>query len=152
VLNKSENLSECDLVKMRYCIADLMRDSKLVYKNSIRNLSASSQLIQNRKRTARTKHSDSEAVNFIVIPKVDKRKEGSGEFIGMPSLERSVKHFTREILSIKRAQSQSSNSATHSVATLQTGFTERKWLAYANKVWDSIRKSSLMNEYNRLMT
>lgn len=76
VLNKSENLSECDLVKMRYCIADLMRDSKLVYKNSIRNLSASSQLIQNRKRTARTKHSDSEAVNFIVIPKVDKRKEG----------------------------------------------------------------------------
>ena len=84
VLNKSDYLNKSDLTKMKGCISHLMRDSKLIYKNSIAEMSASSQLIQSKRRTNQTssiKFDSAEAVNFVALPRADKLKKGSYFFL-----------------------------------------------------------------------
>ena len=79
VLNKSDYLNKSDLTKMKACISHLMRDSKLIYKNSIAEMSASSQLIQSKRRTNQTssnKIDSVEAVNFVALPRAVKIKKG----------------------------------------------------------------------------
>ena len=73
----------------------------------------------------------------------------------MPSFERSVSAFANQILSIKRAPSSTAASgqqAPGSSNLFGASFTEKKWFAFAAKMWDLIRKSTSINEYNRLMT
>ena len=69
----------------------------------------------------------------------------------MPSFERSVNTFTNQILAIKRHTGQSASTVVSS-NLFGPNFTEKKWFAFANKMWDLIRKSASINEYNRLMT
>ena len=81
-------------------------------------------------------------------------------FSGMPSFERSVTTFTNQILGIKRTgQANVPNNGQQTAASSGNGsnlfgpnFTEKKWFAFANKMWDLIKKSTALNEYNRLMT
>ena len=65
------------------------------------------------------------------------------EFDGMLSSERSAKGLLKELLSIKKASQPSANGQV---------FSEKKWFVYANKVWDTIKKSPFISEYSRLMT
>jgi len=156
VLNKSEHISKNDTTKIKVCIDNLMKDSKLIYKGSIADMNLDLQLTRV-KRPQRLK-TESGNVNLVVLPKAQRNKtEGSSaEFIGMPSLDRCVKFLTKAILTIKRNHHSNINSFNQTNnpngAASSSGFTEKKWFAYANKVWDSIRKSSLITEYNRLMT
>ncbi len=75
VLNKSEYLNKSDLNQMKYCIHNMLKDSKLLYKNSIGQMNASSHLINSSSSRRRYANSMSkadiiESVNFVTIPKV----------------------------------------------------------------------------------
>lgn len=136
VLNKSGFNNKLDTFKMKTTIDNLMKDSKLSYKNSINELSWFATQ-KNRGNKQNTENIDS--VNFVVMPKL-KPKNGldSESFNGLPSVETSAKWLTRELLGVTR--------------NLNSNVTEKRWFSYANKIWDAIRKSQLINEYNRLMT
>lgn len=56
-------------------------------------------------------------------------------------MKRLMKALSKELLSIKV-------NAGESGCVL----TEKKWFVYANRVWDTIKKSSFISEYSRLMT
>ncbi|CAF0985675.1 unnamed protein product [Brachionus calyciflorus] len=98
-LNKCNYLSRVDLINMKRVFANLMKDSKLLYKGDIGEMK---------------------------------------EFNGLSNMDKSIKNLLKELLSIRKPS--------------QTGFTEKKWFYYAGKVWETIKKSSLISEYSRLMT
>ena len=58
---------------MKACIDNLMKDSKLVYKGSINDLTSHLQISKKRHSNIRSKDS-SESVNFIAMPKFDRNK------------------------------------------------------------------------------
>ncbi|XP_022104074.1 protein SMG9-like isoform X2 [Acanthaster planci] len=59
---------------------------------------------------------------------------------GHPSIDLLVKSFRNQIYGAAR------NSLTH------TSLTEKNWFHYAARMWETIRKSTLMSEFNRLLT
>lgn len=150
VLNKIEYLNKLDLIKMKSIVDQLLHDSKLIYKGSLNNLDTSNGLNLISKQRRGTDKSSS--VNLAFIPKVSEPRQTISEFDGLASLTKSVKCLLRELLSVRRGQSMVNhlNNTNSNVNNLQ--FSEKRWFAYANKVWETIRKSQLIGEYNRLMT
>lgn len=72
VLNKCEAMNKSDLKRMKAGIDRLLSDSKLVYKNSLPEMtSSSSRVLRAKKRPARNKGECENSVNFVVLPKVD---------------------------------------------------------------------------------
>ena len=71
-----------------------------------------------------------DGVNFVLMPKIEKNAR-SAEYIGLPSVQRSIKYLLREISSVKRfqfgAQQSSAAASSQANATAYTGFTEKKW-------------------------
>lgn len=79
-LNNSETFNRTDIAKMKRCIDALLQDSKLVYKNSVRDVPAGSQLFKSASRQHKSSNaSDSDSVNFVVIPKADRMRQGELE-------------------------------------------------------------------------
>lgn len=74
VLNKSEHISKNDTTKIKVCIDNLMKDSKLIYKGSIADMNLGSQLTR-AKRPQRLK-TESGNVNLVVLPKAQRNKTG----------------------------------------------------------------------------
>jgi hypothetical protein len=128
---------------MKTCIGRIMGDSKLNYKNSITELSnhLNNNLMMKKTKpisAASCEHSNSSsAINFVFLPGLNLNEDARN---GLPSYKRCIDHLTRQLLGVKRAN----NLLIHN--------TEKKWFAYAQKMWENIRKSQLFNEYNRLMT
>lgn len=154
LLNKSDYLNKLDLSKMKNVLAYLMKDSKLIYKGSINDINQStpgSFLLNSKQKRRRAQGDDSENINFVVLPKLNQADQEINNFNGLPSMDRVIKNLLRELLAVKR--SKSCFIGTQSSAN-QTGqnLSEKRWFTYANKVWDTIRKSTLISEYNRLMT
>ena len=138
-----------DTVKMKACIDSLLNDSSFIYKGSINDLN-SLQITSSKQRR-------NQNVNFVLVPKVESIKHTNQqvtEYDGLPSLNRCVKHLLREILSVKRSQSVINplNNLNSANPNSNLVFSEKRWFTYANKVWETIRKSQLIGEYNRLMT
>ncbi len=76
-LNNSENVNAKDIAKMKNCINIMLQDSKLIYKKSIRDVPVSSQLIKSSSQQQKIKKlNGADNVNFVVIPKADKNKNG----------------------------------------------------------------------------
>lgn len=148
-LNKIEYMNKNDTVKMKACIDSLLNDSSFIYKGSINDLN-SLQITSSKQRR-------NQNVNFVLVPKVESIKHTNQqvtEYDGLPSLNRCVKHLLREILSVKRSQSVINplNNLNSANPNSNLVFSEKRWFTYANKVWETIRKSQLIGEYNRLMT
>jgi hypothetical protein len=146
VLNKSGFVSKLDTFKMKTTIDNLMKDSKLSYKSSLSEFNAWSAAATRRDRNrALTQNSVNkskeeksvDSVNFVVMPRFGRFCD-SESFNGLPSVETSAKFLTRQLLGMSR--------------NLNSNVTEKRWFSYANKIWEAIRKSQLINEYNRLMT
>lgn len=74
VLNKCEAVNKSDIGRMKAGIDSLLSDSKLVYKSSLPEMTAASNLILRAKKTPVNNSGDaseSSTVNFVVLPKVD---------------------------------------------------------------------------------
>jgi hypothetical protein len=80
-------------------------------------------------------------------------------------MDRCVRNLLHELLTIKRAHASfttgPSLTTQHQQQQLGMGMaslaggqfiSEKRWFSYAAKVWETIRKSPLIAEYNRLMT
>lgn len=134
-LNKIEYLNKLELDKMKSVIDQILSGSKLIYKSKFVNFDSNGLNLINKSKQ------DKSSVNFALLPKAIKSKDLS-EYDGLSSLNKSVKCFLRNLLSLKQNGNANNNLK----------FTEKRWFAYANKVWETIRKSQLINEYNRLLT
>lgn len=145
VLNKSESLNKLDLSNMKNCLNTCLKDSKLAYKGSIQDQAQSSSFLLNTRQRRRNTN-DWDTVNLICLPKFE--NENSLEFSGLPRVDRSVKNLLRDVLAVKRSNCSFIGGPSHSGQNMS----EKRWFSYANKVWDTIKKSALMSEYNRLMT
>ena len=167
MLNKSEYVNRLEMSKMKSILHTLLRESKmLTYKGSFSSPDILSNLYSSRRQTStstkRTRQSttdESENVNFLCIPKfISKKTELSDEieFRGMPSSNKCIKSLLKEILAMKRTNCMfmSGSGQTSGLTTPNRDqiLTEKRWFMFASKVWEAIRKSSLIAEYNRLMT
>lgn len=136
VLNKSEFVCKKDVDDMKKCVDRILRDFKLQYKGSICEFNS---------HLGQKKRINEDNVNFVLLPRADcQRKDGiaMSEFNGVASFEKSIRYLQREILGVRR----------HHFTNNPSTFTEKKWFAYAGKMWKLIQKSTLIGEYNRLMT
>ncbi|XP_038065137.1 protein SMG9-like [Patiria miniata] len=93
-------------------------------------------------------------VNLFVLPRLDTAASEHSStddqsvllsllpvsYQGHPSVDLLVKSFRNQIYSAARS------SLTH------TSLTEKNWFHYAGRTWETIKKSSLMSEFNRLLT
>lgn len=156
-LNKCEYVSRVDLIKMKSVFGSLMKDSKLNYKGLIgADANSNPSMLSKAKKSQR----NADELNFVVLPSFKNKNEHNlgemREFNGMPSMERSIKTLVKDLLSVKRAsvsqQSLLSSSTTGTQNQPSAVFSEKKWFAYTQKVWDTIKKSSFISEYSRLMT
>ena len=139
---------------------------KLIYKGSMNGLNGLQMISRPTQRRNHTNEQQNpgQNVNFVLVPKAERSRQSIAEFDGLPSLDRCIKYLLREILAVKRTQSAINplnilNGSTTTTTTTSTSsslnnlvFSEKRWFSYANKVWDTIRKSQLIGEYNRLMT
>jgi hypothetical protein len=139
VLNKSEFVNKLDMLKMKSTIENLMKGSKLIYKNSLRefNWFTTNTITRNIYGTNNFKNKLSDSVNFVVIPKVKQKnntnnavfldqEEMDGTVKGSHSLETSAKYLVRELLGVKRnMSSQASVSVLNNVSGAHV--TEKRW-------------------------
>lgn len=77
------------------------------------------------------------AVNMFLIPEID--LNSNDIYTGHPPLEEIISKMRANIMGSTR------NSLTH------VQLTERTWLLYCAKVWDTVKKSSFFVEYTKLM-
>lgn len=139
--------------QMRKCLKSLTKDSKFIYQGSLSSSIRSKQSGNSNSRGG----ADSD-FNLVVMPKyttlrsdvddltkelffVDFYKNEANTF------DESATQFVNDILSLK-----SGSRSNASGNLFNASLTEKKWFTYANKMWDLIRKSSSISEYNRLMT
>jgi hypothetical protein len=168
-LNKIEYINKNDIAMMKSSIDSVLKNSKLIYKGSMNGLNGLQMISRPTQRRNHTNEQQQpgQIVNFVLVPKAEKSRQSIAEFDGLPSLDRCIKYLLREILAVKRTQSavnplnilNGSTTTTTTTTTTSTSsslnnlvFSEKRWFSYANKVWDTIRKSQLIGEYNRLMT
>ncbi|XP_013388010.1 protein SMG9 [Lingula anatina] len=84
-------------------------------------------------------------VNLYLLPSMQGTKEQGNiltllpEYRGYPSFELLMKTLRNQLLSMSR-----------SLITNVT-ISEKYWFHYANKAWESIKKSQFLSEYNRLL-
>ncbi|XP_053375253.1 nonsense-mediated mRNA decay factor SMG9-like [Mercenaria mercenaria] len=85
-------------------------------------------------------------LNLFVLPCMDGRKDAEDtvltmlpEYRGYPSFQTLINSLRGQILAMPR------EAITH------TTLTEKNWFHYAARIWDSIKKSQLIAEYNRLL-
>ncbi|XP_071806828.1 nonsense-mediated mRNA decay factor SMG9-like isoform X1 [Asterias amurensis] len=149
VLNKArqEDFQVTAVQSMQESIAKLFKDSKLTLQGTASV--AHTKLLPglNRKNLPLD-------VNLFVLPRFDKTpaENSSSEdhsillsllpvsYQGHPSVELLTKAFRNQIYGAART------SLTH------TSLTEKNWFHYAARTWEAIKKSSLMSEFNRLLT
>jgi hypothetical protein len=133
-LNKSENDQKTEVLKMKTCINSLMKDSKLIYKNSIKDLSSSHLQQANIKKSSNNNRNnnkmasnegDVEDVNLVLLPKLDEtnnvdKNEINKMFDSLPTFNRSIENLTNEILSIHSAKSRANRHQ-------NSNMSEKKW-------------------------
>lgn len=131
--------NKVDINKMKSCVGRIMGDSKLNYKNSISEMGnhLNNNVTKKTKTSSAENSSASSAINLVFLPDLKLNEDARN---GLPSYKRCIDHLTRQLMAVKRANN------------LLIQNTEKKWFAYAQKMWENIRKSQLFNEYNRLMT
>ncbi|XP_052242507.1 nonsense-mediated mRNA decay factor SMG9-like isoform X2 [Dreissena polymorpha] len=86
-------------------------------------------------------------LNMFLLPRFDANKRESTdqlqpqvrEYQGHPSFQTLINSLRGQILSMPREQQ------TH------TTLTEKNWFHYAARMWDSIKKSQILADYNRLL-
>ena len=124
---------------MKATIENLMKGSKLIYKNSLMRdinwfgMSASTKNSSSSSSSSKEFKSGSDSVNFVLIPKIKQINkniildaEDVDTFNGLPSVDKSAKYLTRELLSIKRnVSSQASASVLNNVSGVHV--TEKRW-------------------------
>ena len=138
-MNKSDYINKLDTIKMKSYLEQLMKDSKLKFKgsttatnsrNNIKHISSNRQM--------------NNQVNFVLIPNntnnMNDENNEMSEYVGLSSFDKSIKYLLKDLVSVKRTNSIFSN------------MNEKKWFTFANKVWESIKKSPIISEYYRLMT
>ena len=129
------------MLKMKSTIENLMKGSKLIYKNSLREFNWFGINTSTKKSSSKEyKNKQSDSVNFVLIPKVKQKtnyingflndneedEEVMGAFNGLPSLEKSAKYLIRELVSVKRnVSSQASSSVLNNVSGAHV--TEKRW-------------------------
>ena len=83
---------------------------------------------------------DLSPLNLFLVPDQEAEESKGSSFRSSLSFEDFSRNLRRAVLSAKRRP----------ISTTK-GMTERSWLTFANKSWESIKKSSLYQEYSRLM-
>lgn len=85
-------------------------------------------------------------LNLFVLPSMDDRKDSEDtvltmlpEYRGYPSFQTLINSLRGQILAMPRD------------LITNTTISEKNWFHYAARTWDSIRKSPLIAEYNRLL-
>lgn len=85
-------------------------------------------------------------LNLFILPNMDERKDTEDavltmlpEYRGYPSFQTLINSLRGQILAMPR------DLITH------TTISEKNWFHYAARIWDSIKKSQLIAEYNRLL-
>jgi hypothetical protein len=152
---------------MKNSIKNLMKDSKLNYKGSISDdfsSKKSSSLFLTSSKNLISEHEHIENVNFALLPKINESSSTTSsnliQYKGISSMDHVIKKLLHEVLSVKRARSSFTSGPINTTTAQQQQFntlgsqfiSEKRWFAYANKIWEKIRKSPLIGEYNRLMT
>jgi hypothetical protein len=86
LLNKSDYHTKLDVIKMKSCINNLLKDSKLMFKGSVSDLSGvstSNSILNSGKLKKRPNHqvsdNDSDSVNFVLLPKLDQSSTSSNK-------------------------------------------------------------------------
>lgn len=77
-------------------------------------------------------------MNLFLLPDMNTQSSVS-DYRGHPSMNYLIKSLRNQILSVPRSQ------LTHAALS------ERNWFHYAARMWDAVKKSTLMSEYNRLL-
>lgn len=128
---------------MKSTIENLMKGSKLIYKNSLREFNwftTTNTMTRNINGINSFKNKPSDSVNFVLIPKVKQKnnsnnavfldqEEMDGTMKGSQSLEKSAKYLVRELLGVKRnVSSQASASVLNNVSGAHV--TEKRWLVF----------------------
>jgi hypothetical protein len=123
------------MAKMKSYMEQLMKDSKLKFKGSTLNTNS-----RNNIKHISSNKQMSNQINFVLIPNNGGNNQNENDYIGSSSFDKSIKCLLKDLLSVKRTN------------TLFNNMNEKKWFTFANKVWDSIKKSPMISEYYRLMT
>lgn len=83
---------------------------------------------------------DLSSLNLFLVPDQEAEESKGSSFRSSLSYEDFSRNLRRAVLSAQRRP----------ISTTK-GMTERSWLTFANKSWESIKNSSLYQEYSRLM-
>nr|CAH7760885.1 unnamed protein product [Callosobruchus chinensis] len=113
--------------EMHYVYNRLLRDTKL----------NKSELCLGMNKVFKHFDEDKSLINLFLIPDVDLTRNDI--YSGHPPIEEMVKRFRTEILRATR------NPLTH------VQLSEKTWLTYCSKVWETVRKSPFFVEYTKLM-
>lgn len=131
---------------MQHVLHKMFTSSKLKIRSGITMTSEFSgePIIQ---RLPGTEQSEAADVNLLLIPTMEFYKSEPDllettlpDYRGYPSFNTILSFFRAQILSAPRSP------ITH------TGLTERNWYHFAARMWESVKKSGLLAEYNRLLS
>lgn len=86
-------------------------------------------------------------VNLYLLPVMDSQRSDTQdtiltllpEYRGYPSFATIINRLRQQIYSM------------HKSPLTQSSLSEKNWFHYAARIWDSVKKSQLMSEYNRLL-
>ncbi|XP_052801147.1 nonsense-mediated mRNA decay factor SMG9-like [Mya arenaria] len=142
VQNKArrEDFSVENFTAMQKTLANIFADSKLKIKGDVGILTGRQSFGLNPSHLKTNQ-------NLFLLPQMDKQKDNSQdtlmsqlpEYRGYPSFQTLINSLRGQILSMPR------DLHTH------TTLSEKNWFHYAARIWDSIKKSQLIAEYNRLL-
>jgi len=130
---------QCDNYNtMQETINNLMHESKLIYKGDIH-------LVDCELLPCLRESSSPSNVNLFLLPELTPAGHQRSilslisDFKGHPGYEALLQELYQSIVSTPRSQ------LTHSPLS------EKNWFHYAARMWDAVKKSQMMSEYNRLL-